>query len=263
MIGRLFADRRALVIAGLALALAGAVAWAVALAFFTDSDEVENTFTLGKIKIGLDEPGWSDGDGLGLVPGSVRVKDPTVTAAEGASYMRVRMELHDGAGGLIGDQARIDLILATLFHDRAYGTAAPNISTSAAYTADDLAALVAAGKVYEVYNQDDFTYAGREAGSPGVTYYNYNHIFDVDDPAHSTAVLFTSVVIPADWSNAEVFTLHGSTFETAASGRVEVTERGSGYKIIIHAEAVQSAEMPSAEAAFAALDEATGVARVP
>ncbi|MCL1798266.1 MAG: SipW-dependent-type signal peptide-containing protein [Eggerthellaceae bacterium] len=263
MIKQLFADKKTLVIAGLAIALTGVVAWAVTAAFFTDFDEVENTFTLGKIKIGLDEPGWTDGDGLDLVPGSVRVKDPTVTAVEGASYMRVRMELHDGAGGLITDQARIDLILATLFYDRAYGTASPSISTAGLYSTADLAALVAAGKAHAVYNRDDFTAAGHEAGSPGVSYYNYNYIFDVDDPAHDTAVLFTNVVIPIDWNNAEVFTLHGSTFETAASGSVEVVEPGSGYRIVIKAEAIQSAEMPSAEAAFAALDEATGVTRVP
>ncbi|MCL1799021.1 MAG: SipW-dependent-type signal peptide-containing protein [Eggerthellaceae bacterium] len=252
MTRKLIADRRALAVAGLALALAGAVAWAVTAAFFTDSDEVENTFTLGRIGIDLDEPGWEDGDGLDLVPGSVRVKDPTVTATEGAGFMRVRMELHDGAGGLITDQARIDLVLATLFHDRAYPTPPPNISTSGTYTAADLAALVAAGRVYEVYNQDDFTYAGHEAGSPGVTYYNYNHIFDVDDPEHSKAVLFTNAVVPIDWGPAETALLQG-----AAPGT------GPGYRVVMTAEAIQSAEMPGAEAAFAALDEATGVVRVP
>ncbi|MCL1799700.1 MAG: SipW-dependent-type signal peptide-containing protein [Eggerthellaceae bacterium] len=253
------ANKKALALTLLALALTALMAWAVTLAFFTDYDEVENVFTLGKIKVSLEEPGWTDGDGLDLVPGSVREKDPTVTALEGQSYMRIRMELLDGDGTLITDPARIDLILATLFYDTAYGSTSPHIVGAENYATTDLAALVAANKVYAEYNKDDFTFAGREVGKPGVRYYNYRYIFDTDDPAHDTAVLFTTVVIPKDWANAEVFTLHGSTYETTPAGSVEVVEEGKGYRIVLKAEAIQAAEMPSAEAAFEALNDATGV----
>ncbi|MCL1797601.1 MAG: CalY family protein [Eggerthellaceae bacterium] len=253
-----FANKKALSITVLTVALVAALAYGSTLAFFTDYDEVENVFTMGNIKIGIDEPGWEDGDGLDLVPGSVRVKDPTVTALEGKSYMRVRMELVDGAtGALITDSARINLILDTLFFDKAYGSTTPNISVKDVYSTADLNALVSAGKIYAEYNLDEFVFAGIEAGKPGVRYYNYKEIFDADIP--DVVVLFSNVVIPKDWSNEEICILHGSVYTVLPNGTVEVTTPGSGYKIVLKAEAIQAAEMPDAKTAFAALNEATGV----
>ncbi|MCL1797178.1 MAG: SipW-dependent-type signal peptide-containing protein [Eggerthellaceae bacterium] len=253
-----FANKKALSLTALAVALVAALAYASTLAFFTDYDEVENVFTMGNIKIGIEEPNWEDGDGLDLVPGSVREKDPTVTAHEGQSYMRVRMELVDGANGaLITDAERINLILSTLFFDKAYGSANPTIAVNDVYSTQQLEALVSAGKIYAEYNKDDFVFAGNEAGKPGVRYYNYKEIFDAAVP--DIAVLFTNVVIPKEWSNEEICTLHGSSYEVLPNGTVEITAPGSGYKIILKAEAIQAAEMPNAATAFAALNEATGV----
>ncbi|MDR2714256.1 MAG: SipW-dependent-type signal peptide-containing protein [Coriobacteriales bacterium] len=251
------ASKKAQALSILSLVLVVVLALGVTLAYFTDFDEVENVFTMGSIKIGLEEPGWEEGDGLDLVPGSVRDKDPTVTAVDGKSYMRIRMELQDGDGTLITDVNRINLILGTLYFDKAYGTGSPNILPSGIYSTSDMAALVAGGTVYAEYNKDEFEYAGIETGVPAARYYNYKGIFDASIP--DVVTLFTSVVIPMDWSNEEIFTLHGSTFQTMPNGSVEVTAPGNGYKIVIKAEAIQSAEMPSAAAAYAALNEATGV----
>ena len=80
------------------------------LAYLTDTDEVVNTFTVGNVNITLDE---ADVDETGaivsnervkeneyhLIPGSVYVKDPTVTVKKGseASYVRILVTISDMA----------------------------------------------------------------------------------------------------------------------------------------------------------------------
>ena len=58
-----------------------------AIAYFTDTDEKTNTFTIGNVDISLTEPNWdttdSDSDGVpdasqDLMPGQSVVKDPTI-----------------------------------------------------------------------------------------------------------------------------------------------------------------------------------------
>ena len=83
------------------------------LAYFTDSDKVENTFTVGKVDIILDE---ADTDEMGivkqneegealarvkaneykLIPGHTYVKDPTVTVAAKSEPCYVYVEIENG-----------------------------------------------------------------------------------------------------------------------------------------------------------------------
>ena len=239
---KLFKSKKAFSLTLLSLALIAVIVIGGSAAYFTDQDEVTNVFTMGKIDIGLEEPGWNETDGLGMFPGSVKTKDPTVTAVEGQSYMRIRMELTDANGSPITDANRISLILATLFYDKDFQEDSPNITVGEFYQTQELDALLVSGKVLPEFNADDFIFAGNETGKPGVRYYNYKGIFDADIP--SVAVLFTNVVVPADWDNEEVEILQGAN---------------GGYKILLTAEAIQSAEMANAAAAFTALNEAYGV----
>ena len=92
-----------LVVALLATAIAGAT-----LAYFTDTDEVNNTFTVGNIEIKLDEAPVGD-DGLAdkgdrvqeneyhLYPGMTYDKDPMVTVIKGSEecYVRVFMSINN------------------------------------------------------------------------------------------------------------------------------------------------------------------------
>ena len=78
---------------------------AVTLAYLTDSDELENTFTVGDVDIRLDEtkvtengtpvPGAErvTGNKYYLLPGHTYVKDPTVTVLRGSesAYVRVKV----------------------------------------------------------------------------------------------------------------------------------------------------------------------------
>ena len=66
---------KALVITGaICLATVGGVS-----AFLTDYDKATNQFTVGKVDIDLDEPGWKPEDHTKLEPGEVISKDPQIT----------------------------------------------------------------------------------------------------------------------------------------------------------------------------------------
>lgn len=75
------------------------------LAYFTDKTAVkENTFTVGKVDIDLEEPLWDeagyDEEGPVLMPGVYVDKDPTVTVAEDSEdcYLFVNIEMRRYAG---------------------------------------------------------------------------------------------------------------------------------------------------------------------
>lgn len=257
-------SNKGLILTILSLALIAVIAIGGSIAYFTDYDEATNTFTMGKVKVDLDEPNWDDDDGLGLLPGNVRVKDPTVTAVEGQSYMRIRMEIVDGDGNYITDANQLKLILDTLYYDKAYGTMAPNIAENQKYLTTELQTLITLNNIDQQYNKTDFAFAGILTGNPAVRYYNYianGGIFDATNTPPDTSVLFSNVVIPKDWNNEEIFILDGDEYETTSTGGLEVTIKGTGYKIILGVEAIQSSDMANAAEAFAALDTTAGVIR--
>ncbi len=49
------------------------------IAYFTDTKTVTNTFTIGKVKIALDEPNWVANDAKDLMPEQEVNKDPQIT----------------------------------------------------------------------------------------------------------------------------------------------------------------------------------------
>ena len=64
-----------LVVCLLAIAIVGGT-----LAYFTDTDEATNTFTMGKVGITLTEDKWTSGsDALKVYPGQIYEKNPTIT----------------------------------------------------------------------------------------------------------------------------------------------------------------------------------------
>lgn len=247
--------KKGLLLVLLSFVLVAVISAGGTIAYFSGGDEVRNTLTLGNVEIALDEPGWDPETGLHLTPGSRADKDPTITALEGDSYVRVKMEIVDGEGSPITDEDRLALILRTLWYDR------DGVLTGddAKYLGSELQAMEADGHIDGEYNREQFSFAGIEEGNPSVRYYHYNGIFSSDEGG--SAVLFTDMIIPRDWHNDELFALGGDIWTVSESGVVEVTQKGTGYQIILTGEAIQAAEMESAEEAFAALDDATGVMR--
>lgn len=62
-----------------AAALAGTLAIGGTMAYLTDYDTVNNRFTVGKVEIDLEEPGWKPKDNEKLVPTQNIAKDPQIT----------------------------------------------------------------------------------------------------------------------------------------------------------------------------------------
>lgn len=84
----------------LCVALAVVAIGGATLAYFTDTDEAKNTFTVGNVEIKLDETNVDDPQGdrvqensYKLIPGVSYVKDPTITVLEGSEPCYVRMKV--------------------------------------------------------------------------------------------------------------------------------------------------------------------------
>lgn len=77
----------------LCIALAVVAIGGATLAYFTDTKDVTNTFTVGNVKITLTEPSWTQDSKL--VPGTEIGKDPTVTVVKGSEecYVRILMTI--------------------------------------------------------------------------------------------------------------------------------------------------------------------------
>ena len=65
------------------------------IAYFTDTEDVKNTFTIGKVDITLTEPNWNENNAKDLMPGTTVAKDPTVTVAADSAdaYVFVKVEV--------------------------------------------------------------------------------------------------------------------------------------------------------------------------
>lgn len=76
-----------LVIALLAICITGA-----SLAYFSDSDEAENVFTMGNVEIDLLEPEWDPTEDAPFVPGVEYGKNPYVTnTGDTPAYIRMKV----------------------------------------------------------------------------------------------------------------------------------------------------------------------------
>ena len=90
---------KALVITGaICLATIGGVS-----AFLTDYDKATNQFTVGKVDIDLDEPGWKPEDHTKLEPGEVISKDPQITNTgtnDAFTYLEVSVPMKEVTAAL-------------------------------------------------------------------------------------------------------------------------------------------------------------------
>lgn len=232
--------KKNVLIGALSIGLIAALAIGGTVAFLTDSEDATNRFSMGDLDIKLEEPEWDNGgdpvdpadpdgpktpgDGDGLLPGDVRKKDPTVTAVDGDSYMRVIMTIRNKDGSAITDTDRLAKIMETIYY------ANPMIEETVSFSSKELAD---AG--YTTVNESVFTLDSARSAE-NVFYYNYtnaatDNVFKKD----AVAVLFTNIVIPTDWNRTELALL-------------------GEYQIVLEAQAIQSANFASAADAYTALD---------
>lgn len=87
--------KRKLVLTITAIMLAAALAVGGSLAYFTDTQEAENVFTIGNVTIDLEEPKWDctgKKDAEDVYPGEALAKDPIVSNT-GANPCFVRIQV--------------------------------------------------------------------------------------------------------------------------------------------------------------------------
>jgi len=173
--------KKSLALAAIAVLMVGSLATAFTLAYFTDTADATNTFTVGNVDISLAEPAWTDGENPGnemtANPGVAIPKDPTVTNdGDNAAYVRVKVTL-DNANAFIAAANKYHITnLATIFagHDESKWDRAAIIQPTA--------------------TSDTLTYV-----------YNYEGPLA---PDASTGPIFTSFTLPSQFGNADV----GATF---------------------------------------------------
>ena len=182
------------------------------MAFLTSTDEVTNTFTVGKVKITLDEAKvdeygnlldadgkvWEDGktlanrvtgNGYKLIPGHMYVKDPTVTVVEESEQCYVRM-------------------LVTVSNVNVLKEAFPTYvdATTGVFLLQNLVS----GWNANVWNYEDYD-------AKTSTYeFRYYDVVDAREAAVKLPALFTNVVIPGEVDNDTLATLEGETINVVA-----------------------------------------------
>ena len=234
----------AMVIAAAVIALGGAFIGGQTLAYFTDSQKVTNTFTVGDLDIDEKEPEWDDKeDGKDSYPGMVTYKNPTVKnvtdvdGQEEPGYVRMRVSVVDEAGSPITDSAVTSLIWKTIYYDSSYSG-----SFDSTGAATSLVQGKADSKLTESYLQGTFPMvnpvftldSSRSKADGSEKVFNYVGNGGLLK-AGEEATLFTTVVVPTDWNQTHL-------------------DKMGSYSLVITAEAIQAKGFDTQADAFTALD---------
>jgi len=190
------------------------------LAYFHYEENKANTFTLSigrakNINITLSEPNWDQEKGINLMPGQVIPKDPTITNNADTSYARIIITLKDKqTGEIITNKERAEKILSMLYFSKR--TDLEKLSESELSKLDRI-------------NSTFILDTSRE--ETGIYYFNHKETM----PQDTSAVLFTGIVVPADWDSEDIMLI-------------------GDYDIIVDAEAIQADLFENLQDAFIALD---------
>lgn len=95
--------KKKIVSIALAAALAATAIVGSSLAYFTDTEEKTNTFTVGNVDIELTEPNWDANINKDLIPGKTIPKDPTITveADSETAYTFMKVEVSEDFANLM------------------------------------------------------------------------------------------------------------------------------------------------------------------
>lgn len=214
------------------------------LAYLTSRQSLSNTFTVGDLEIGLQEPDWNpeEGDGVNVYPGYSVYKNPTVKNitssknGEEPCYARMRILLADSSGTPVTDAGRLELMKTMIRYDSTYtgsyeqtGTAKKLVQGRIpGYALAELELLPMINPLFEVdaqrstENEIVCNYMGEDGKG----------ILKIG----GEAVLFTTLALPTEWKNEQIKTL-------------------GDFQIIVKAEAIQASGFAGQKEALAALDE--------
>lgn len=213
------------------------------MAYLTDTDKVENTFTVGKVDIKLDEAKVNtdgtpvegaarvQGNEYHLLPGHTYTKDPTVTVLKGSeeSYVRLKVTFNNASqiiamctdpdfeGEVTGVENALPLIRMVNFVEANASKWDGIIPDNMVETEDMLA-----DDKYFVSGDNTLTY-----------YFYYNRTVSAADADVVLPVLFDSIEVPDFVTNEKLVAL-------------------DGFQITVVAEAIQADGFANADAAWAA-----------
>ena len=204
--------KKKILLVGLLVVLVAAVSVGLTVAFLTSQDQVTNTFTVGDVKIALDEAAVNEnGEAIEgaarvkantykLIPGHTYVKDPTVTVKAGSAESYVRM-------------------LVTVTNSSAFDAVLPNADLRA---------------IFGGYDDSKWTYVKNTENADNTRTYEFRYHTTVTASADKALEpLFTGITVPGTLNNDQLKTLQGA-------------------QIIVEAEAIQADSFDNADAAWAA-----------
>lgn len=227
---------------------AGAVAMTMAIgasgtfAYFTSTEQVTNVFTVGDLNVDMKEPEWNpaDGDGKFVYPGYTVYKNPTVrnladpSKGGNSCYTRFVVRFLNEDGSQIKDTGTIDLIKETIRYDKNYNGGYDKLGSSTKLTQGKKPGYSRAElNVYPNFNP--VFSIDTERTVDGTMVFNYvGSNKGILRPGEEFP-LFTTVVIPTDWTIKEV-------------------EKVGNFKIDIRSESIQSSGFENQNAAMNVLD---------
>lgn len=169
--------KKSILLAATAVMLVCAMSIGGMLAYFTDTDTKENTFTVGNVEIVVNE---EFEQGSIANPGVAVAKNPSIENTGGNdAYVRMKVVLSDGLAWMTAIEKNYgeEFDLATVF---------------GGHNADNWSRVDYAGGPAEYdFATDTLTYT-------------YNYVASALKPDESTDSLFTSVTMPAPFDNEDV-----------------------------------------------------------
>lgn len=218
------------------------------MAYLTSTAKVENTFTIGKVEITLDETDVTNPNGprvkansYKLMPGTTYTKDPTVTVLKGSedSYVRMKVTFNNAA-------ALMEML--------------PNANNLEDFTADEIALIKKVAPILFLTNYmevdsvwlPEYTMFGMEKTLADPNYFVYDAANDtVTYIFYYPAMVKAKDVAAGDLALEPIFT-EISLPEHVTGEQLKALDN---FKITVVAEAIQAGTFANAGAAWAAFAE--------
>lgn len=174
--------KKSLALIAIAVMMVASIATAATLAFFTDSQSKDNTFTVGDVKIKLTEEKWIDNSKIN--PNQPVAKNPVVEkVGQNDAYARIKVTVNKADVFGTGEQA-IKTAVANIFSTGVNG---------------------AAGSIGADWSIPTSTYDDTKKTVTLV----YNYTKKLDATNTKTTELFQNVTLPATFGNIEMGNLQG------------------------------------------------------
>ena len=231
----------------LAMVLVFAVTVGITVAYLTSTDNVKNTFTVGSVKIDLDEAKVNtDGTAVApaervnaneykLMPGHTYTKDPTVTVLKGSEESYVRMKVtFNNAKEIIALCTDPEFEGEVTGYENAYPVLMMlNLVEANTMKWDGINSDAGAFYIEEMLNNPKYFV---KDGDTLTFYYYYNETVSAPNADNALAVLFDSIKVP-EYVNADKLSAL------------------KDFEINVVAEAIQADGFADADAAWAAFSE--------